>query len=53
MTPAEAIVRQVHVNLKTLRQGRVSFATGTVSAGCEIIPGTRGANMQAFRPTTH
>ncbi len=53
MTPAEAIVRRVHVNLKTLRQGRVSFATGTVLAGGEITPGTSDASRQAFRSTTN
>jgi hypothetical protein len=36
VTPAEAIVQRVHVNLKTPRQVRVSFAAGAVSAKCKV-----------------
>ena len=35
VTPAEAIVQRVHVNLKTPRQVRVGFAAGAVSAKCK------------------
>ena len=44
ITPAEAIVRRVHVNLKTPRQVRVGFTGQSVSATCP-------AGMQWLAPS--
>ena len=35
VTPAEAVVERVHVNLKTRHPLRVAFAPGPISAECQ------------------
>lgn len=47
VTPAEYVVRRIHMNLRTPRQVRVRFPSGTVSASCRVgLKWITGASMR-------